>query len=86
MARTDVVSNDRLRRAFVDSGRSAASVARRAGYVKLTGPDAGQGDSSAVTKALGLSRNTWGVQRAVTWEKGARICRALDLDPVDVGL
>lgn len=83
------VPNDRLREAFLASGRSAADVARSLGW------DSGKGaDTSRVRRTLGINRSTstpsrgqgryHSRRRLIDWETGALIAEAIGIMPWEV--
>lgn len=80
-----LVENDKLRKAFLDSGLSASEVARRIGWYSS------RPDASRVLRRLGVNPTKRGGQRAtnsthIQSDAAALITEALGLDPVDVGL
>lgn len=98
---TEYVPNDRLREAFLESGLTAQEVARRcgwfythrAGYVRRDGTrkQRTSPNGTEVRRVLGLKANgnykgTQYVCKSLRYETALEIARALELDPVDVGL
>lgn len=74
-----------FREAFERSDMSATEVALRAGWTSRGRPEGGR-----VTRHLGLRpyrcRDRWLLVELLAPPTAERLCRALDLDPVDVGL
>jgi hypothetical protein len=90
-----------LQEAFAQSGLSATALATRLGWMRdkcgklrvdgTYGPSRTIGDNRQVMRKLGLRDHVSGDRRrfrATTIEYGdaLAVCRALNLDPVDVGL
>jgi len=89
--RPDEVPVGPLREAFERSGLSTNEVARRAGwlrhYVARNGRVRKMGDSTRVRRGLGLVATQGGwVRTHLTYDEAVALARALDVDPVDVGV
>ena len=63
-----------------ERGETADSLAIRAGYTRP------RGDTSRLHRDLGLKADGPRFRQGVTPKVALRLCEALDLDPVDVGL
>ncbi len=76
-----------FREAFERSGMSASEVCRRLGWIDSRGKP----ESTRLLRSLGLKDHYHrdGVRRLtqnIDYERAVRIARALDVDPVDVGV
>lgn len=82
----EYVPNEPFRIEFEKRGESLSMLARRIGWVSRRG----QPQTSRVARALGLMPDSDvapGHHRArIKYETAVTLCRALDLDPVDVGV
>lgn len=80
----DLVSNGPLREAFMRSPLSQSELARRLGWMRVTP------DYVRVRRALGLKRDNAGApsrwRREIDYDTAVSMCRAMGVDPVDVGL
>jgi hypothetical protein len=97
IATGDRVPNAPLREAFLASGLSAKVVAERLGWMRRPTPATRRrghlADDTRVRSALGLKRSAPSrhgrvptVRQTLDYDVALQIARALDLDPVDVGL
>jgi len=75
------IPNDRLREAFLASGRSACEVALAIGWTYLK---AGRvtGDGSRLRRALGVR---WSSQRLIDAEAASQIAEAIGVGPWEIG-
>lgn len=81
------VPNDRLREAFLESGLTAATVARRVGW--MSNSRGTRADSSRVNRTLGLADDTNGRgaksrRKMIDWETGSLIAEAIGVAPWSV--
>jgi hypothetical protein len=89
------MANIPFREAYERSGLSLSEVARRMGWMRSVSrrPQDRVGDSSRVGRVLGLRRETpstrnggGAYRKYVRYSTAEALCRALDLDPLDVDL
>ena len=71
----------------MENGATAAELAVRAGFLRPTG----NGDSTRLKRYVGLKPATDGggrkaYRQTLTYPVAARLCEALDIDPVEAGL
>jgi hypothetical protein len=83
MERIDLAPLQEVARTRVARGETWIGIAERGGYRRANGT----ADTSAVQKALGLRVESRGrARRSCSYDGAVRLARALDLDPVDVGV
>lgn len=66
-----------IREAFERSGLTLTEVARRLGWTRP--------DQPRIGRALGYHRDHGRLRQQVTYETAVQLCRAIGIDPVDVG-
>lgn len=87
-----LVSNARLRKAFLASKTPAYVVAERAGVYRTVSRRRGVqprrvGDGTTLERELGLKRTSEGrIRRTIPLDRALKYVEALGLYPVDVGL
>lgn len=80
-----------LREAFERSGRSLSDVAYELGWTQRWADGHTVANTSKVARTLGMmmqanGKGTRYMQRTVSYDMAVRLVRAIDCDPVDVGV
>ncbi len=78
-----------FREAFERSDISLRTVAERCGWMRSAterGRTVRRGDDGRARRVLGMMPDHGGYQRQMTYEMAVRLCRAMDLEPVDMGV